>query len=138
MIWRPAISFDDYAKLNQAIEDFYGRGGRGMLKRIGRASFQYGVREQATLMGIAGATLKLMPKRQRIKFVLNSLGNALKKASPDTGFWVDDRDNKIAYSIRDCSIRAGRSGDKPVGHLFDRLDHRGCTEVQQVRKCRCS
>jgi len=97
-----------------AIED----GGRGMLKRIGRASFQYGVREQATLMGIAGVALKLMPKRQRIKSVLNSLGNALKKASPDTEFWVDDRDNKIAYCIRDCSMFAGCSDDKPVGHLL--------------------
>ena len=38
----PAVSFEDYAKLNQAIEEFYGRGGRGMLKRIGRASFQGG------------------------------------------------------------------------------------------------
>jgi predicted hydrocarbon binding protein len=114
----PAISFQDYAKLNQAIEDFYGRGGRGMLKRIGRASFQYGVSEQATLMGIAGVAMKLMPKRQRIKFVLNSLGNALKKASPGTEFWVDDRDDNIAYCIRDCSICAGRHADKPAGHLL--------------------
>lgn len=114
----PAISFEDYARLNQAIEDFYGRGGRGMLKRIGRASFQYGVREQPTLMGIAGVALKLMPKRQRIKFVLTNLGNALKKASPDTEFWVDDRDGKIAYCIRDCSMCAGRSSDKPEGHLL--------------------
>jgi hypothetical protein len=114
----PAISFDDYAKLNQAIEDFYGRGGRGMLKRIGRASFQYGVQEQPALMGIAGVALKLMPKRQRIKFVLNSLGNALKKASPGTEFWVDDRDETIAYCIRDCSICAGRREEKAVGHLL--------------------
>lgn len=64
----------------------------------------------------AGVALKLMPKHQRIKFVLNSLGNALKKASPDTEFWVDDRDNKITNCIRDCSICAGRSDDKPVGH----------------------
>jgi predicted hydrocarbon binding protein len=112
-----AISFEDYAKLNQAIEDFYGRGGRGMLKRIGRASFQYGIREQPALMGIAGVALKLMPKRQRIKFVLNSLGNALKKASPDTEFWVDDRD-EMAYCIRDCSMCEGRQADHPAGHLL--------------------
>jgi hypothetical protein len=114
----PAISFEDYAKLNQAIEDFYGRGGRGMLKRVGRASFQYGVNEQAALMGIAGVALKLMPKRQRIKFVLNSLGNTIKKSSPDTEFWVDDREDTIAYCIRDCSMCAGRTSDKPVGHLL--------------------
>jgi predicted hydrocarbon binding protein len=91
-----------------------------MLKRIGRASFQYGVQEQTTLMGIAGVALNLMPKRQRIKFVLNSLGNALKKPSPETEFWVDDRNNKIDYSIWDCSMCAGRIDDKPVGHLLIR------------------
>ena len=30
----PGIKTADYARLNQAIEDFYGRGGRGMLRRI--------------------------------------------------------------------------------------------------------
>jgi len=34
----PGIQALEYARLNQAIEEFYGRGGRGMLKRIGKAS----------------------------------------------------------------------------------------------------
>ena len=50
--------------------------------------------------------------------MLNSLGNALKKASPDTEFWVDDRGDTIAYCIRDCSMCAGRNAEKPVGHLL--------------------
>ncbi|MFN8403940.1 MAG: hypothetical protein U0V48_10350 [Anaerolineales bacterium] len=37
-------------KLNAAIEEFYGRGGRGMLKRIGKAS-NMPQREQAALPG---------------------------------------------------------------------------------------
>lgn len=114
----PAILFEDYARLNNAIEEFYGRGGPGMLKRIGRASFLYGLREQPTLMGLAGAALKLMPQRQRIKFVLTNLGNAIKKASPDTEFWIDDREENIAYCIRDCSMCAGRHTEKPAGHLL--------------------
>jgi hypothetical protein len=50
----PSIQASQYARLNQAIEDFYGRAGKGMLRRIGKASFQYGVREQAALLGVAG------------------------------------------------------------------------------------
>lgn len=114
----PAIRFEDYARLNKAIEEFYGRGGPGMLKRIGRASFHYGIREQPALMGLASTALKLMPQRQRIKFVLSSLGNAIKKASPDTEFWVDDRTENPAYCIRDCSMCAGRRAEKPAGHLL--------------------
>ena len=37
----PAIQTSDYARLNEVIEEFYGRGGRGMLRRIGKASFQH-------------------------------------------------------------------------------------------------
>jgi hypothetical protein len=78
----PAIKTSDYARLNEAIEEFYGRGGRGMLRRIGKASFQYAVREQAALLGLAGAALKLLPTKQRIKFILNATVNALKKSNP--------------------------------------------------------
>ncbi len=114
----PAISFADYARLNEAIEQFYGRGGRGMLKRIGRASFLYGVREQPALLGLAGVALKLMPKRQRVKFILNAIGSALKKTTPDSEFWVDDRDGAMAYCVRECSICANRNSEAPVGHLL--------------------
>ena len=113
----PAISFEDYARLNQVIGDYIGRASKGILMRIGRASFQYGVREQAALLGLAGTAIKLLPKRQRVRFILNAIGNALKKTSPDTEFWVDDRGG-MAYCVRDCSICEGRTSSEPVGHLL--------------------
>ena len=72
------VPSSEYAQLNAAIESFYGRSGRGILKRIGRASFQYGAREQAALMGLAGVALKLMPRRKKVTFILNSIGSAIK------------------------------------------------------------
>ena len=36
----PSIQTSQYARLNAAIEEFYGRGGPGMLKRIGKASYE--------------------------------------------------------------------------------------------------
>ena len=60
----PSIQAVQYAKLNEAIEQFYGRGGRGMLRRIGKASFQYAVREQAALLGLAGVALKILSAPQ--------------------------------------------------------------------------
>jgi len=92
----PAIQTSDYAHLNAVIEEFYGRGGRGMLRRIGKASFQYAVREQAALLGIAGAALKLLPTRQRIKFILNALVNALKKSNPQVEAWVEEVNDTFA------------------------------------------
>jgi len=114
----PSIQAAQYAKLNEAIEAFYGRGGRGMLRRIGKASFQYAVREQAALLGIAGVALKLLPEKQRIKFILNSMAGALKKSNPQVEAWVDDNGERIAYMESTCGVCSGRESDAPVCHLY--------------------
>ena len=114
----PGIKTVDYARFNEAIESFYGRGGKGMLRRIGKASFQYGVREQGALMGVAATALKLMPQKGRIKFVLNAMVNALKKTNPQVDAWVEDKDDKIAYCESTCAICLGRHSNQPVCHLY--------------------
>jgi predicted hydrocarbon binding protein len=114
----PGIKTTEYAKFNEAIETFYGRAGRGMLNRIGKASFQYGVREQGALMGVAGAALKLMSQKGRIKFVLNAMVNALKKTNPQVDAWVEEEGGKIAYCEKTCAICLGRHSDQPLCHLY--------------------
>ena len=115
---QPSINTSQYAQLNQAIEDFYGRGGRGMLRRIGKASFQYGVREQAALLGVAGAALKLLPEKQRIKFILNGMADALKKSNPEVNAWVDESGDKLAYVESTCAICHGRHSETAICYLY--------------------
>jgi predicted hydrocarbon binding protein len=114
----PSIKTSEYAGLLRAIEDFYGRASKGMLRRIGKASFQYGVREQAALLGIAGVALKILPEKQRIKFILNGLVNALKKSNPEVDAWVDDTGENIAYVEKTCAMCWGRQSDQPICHLY--------------------
>lgn len=114
----PSIKASQYAQLNQAIEDFYGRGGKGMLQRIGRASFQYGVREQAALLGIAGVALKLLPEKQRIKFILNGMADALKKTNPQVNIWLDEGGERIAYVESTCGVCNSRHSDHPICYLY--------------------
>lgn len=114
----PSIKSSEYAALVRAIEEFYGRASKGMLWRIGKASFQYGVREQAALLGIAGVALKLLPEKQRIKFILNGLANALKKSNPAVEAWVDEQGDTIAYIEKTCSVCWGRESDQPICHLY--------------------
>jgi predicted hydrocarbon binding protein len=114
----PGIQTTEYARFNEAIESFYGRGGKGMLRRIGKASFQYGIREQGALMGVAGAALKLMPQRGRIKFVLNAMVGALKKTNAQVDAWVEDDGVKLAYCESTCAICLGRHSGEPVCHLY--------------------
>jgi hypothetical protein len=114
----PSIKASQYSQLNQAIEDFYGRGGKGMLQRIGRASFQYGVREQAALLGIAGVALKLMPEKQRIKFILNGMADALKKSNPQVETLLDESNDKLAFIDSTCGVCNSRHSDRPICHLY--------------------
>jgi hypothetical protein len=114
----PSIQASQYARLNQAIEDFYGRAGKGMLRRIGKASFQYGVREQAALLGIAGVALKVLPEKQRIKFILNGMINALKKSNPQVEAWLDESGERIAYIESTCAICHSRQSETPICHLY--------------------
>jgi hypothetical protein len=114
----PAIQTSDYARLNEVIESFYGRGGRGMLRRIGTASFQYAVREQAALLGIAGVALKVLPARQRIKFILNAMVDALKKSNPQVEAWLDESGDSLAYCEATCAICHGRVSEEPICFLY--------------------
>ncbi len=114
----PGIEASQYARFNEAVEEFYGRGGRGILKRIGRASFQYAVSEQSALMGFAGIALKALPKKQRIKFVLNSMVDALKKSNPQVEAWAGEKNGKIIFVERTCAICNGRTSEKPICHLY--------------------
>src|SRR5512143_553728 len=115
---QPSIQASQYAKFNEAIEAFYGRGGKGILRRIGKASFQYGVREQSALLGIAGVALKLLPERQRIKFIFNGMADALKKSNPEVNAWVDESGDRLAYVESTCAICNGRHSADPICHLY--------------------
>ena len=114
----PSIPASQYAKLNQAIEDFYGRGGKGMLRRIGKASFQYGVKEQSALLGVAGMAIKLLPEKQKIKFILNGMADALKKTNAQVNAWVDDSGDHLAYCESTCAICHSRQSETPICYLY--------------------
>jgi hypothetical protein len=114
----PAIQASQYAKFNEAIEAFYGRGGKGILRRIGKASFQYGVREQAALLGVAGVALKLLPERQRIKFILNGMADALKKSNSEVNAWVDESGDRLAYIESTCAICHSRQSATSICYLY--------------------
>jgi bacteriochlorophyll 4-vinyl reductase len=114
----PAVKAADYARLNEAIETFYGRGGRGILQRIGKASFEYGLREQSALLGLAGIALKVLPAQQRIRLVLTNMASALKKINNQDHIEVEADGRQIAYIARTCSVCYGRQSPKPLCHLY--------------------
>jgi bacteriochlorophyll 4-vinyl reductase len=112
------VSTVDYAALNQAVEEFYGRAGKGMLQRIGRASFRYGVEEQATLMGVAGAAIKLMPQKTRIKFILTQMAKSLMDVNQDTSIEVQETPQGFVFADFTCGVCCCRKAEHPICHLY--------------------
>ncbi len=82
------VKFSDYGKAEQAVEEFYGpRGAKAMLQQVGRATFNYAMKEQPAVLGLAGAALKLMPLNTttKQKLLLEQLvGAALKLVNQPT------------------------------------------------------
>ncbi|MGF2075448.1 hypothetical protein, partial [Enterococcus casseliflavus] len=89
-------------------------GGKGILRRIGKASFQYGVREQSALLGVAGVALKLLPEKQRIKFILNAVADALKKSNPTVDARLDESGDALAYVETTCAICYDRHSETSI------------------------
>ena len=76
------VKFSEYGSVEQAVEEFYGaRGARAMLQRVGRATFNYGIKEQSGVLGLAGQALKAMPlpTSAKIKLLLEQMVAAVNK-----------------------------------------------------------
>ncbi len=92
------IKFSEYGAVEQAVEDFYGvRGARAMLLRVGRTTFNYGIKEQSAVLGLAGQTLKAMPlpTTTKMKLLLDQMVAAVNKTINQPATLTEDADSFI-------------------------------------------
>jgi bacteriochlorophyll 4-vinyl reductase len=108
----------EYAALNAAVQNFYGRAGKGMLQRIGRTTFRYGIEEQAALMGIVGVGLKVMPQRGRIKFILGQVAKALMDTNEEVCILIEETPEGQVFADYSCAICHTRQAEEPICHLY--------------------
>jgi bacteriochlorophyll 4-vinyl reductase len=113
------VATTEYATLNQAVEEFYGRAGKGMLRRIGRATFRYGVEEQATLMGIAGTALKLMPQKTRVKFILSQMAKSLMDVNDETEIEIQETPEGFVLTDYTCGVCCCRKAESAACFLYE-------------------
>jgi len=62
--------------------------------------------------------LKLLPEKQRIKFILNGMIDALKKTNPQIDARLDEGGERLAYIESTCAICHGRHADTPICYLY--------------------
>ena len=108
----------EYAQLNAAIEEFTGRAGKGMLQRIGRSSFRWGIQEQSAVMGLAGIALKALPNRLRKRAVLLAIRKGLMDAVEFGSVDVGEENGVLVFTDYACTICHTRHSETPICHLY--------------------
>jgi predicted hydrocarbon binding protein len=119
-------NFAEYGALQQAVEEFYGpRGARAMLLKIGRATFQFGLKDQPAILGLAGVALKALPEKTRMKLILEKMAKAASERINQPSQIVEEDD--AFYYIQDvCPCHWRPTHDKPccfvsVGALMEAM-----------------
>ena len=108
------VPFEDYATVVKAVEDFYGaRAARASLIRVGRATFQFALKEHPATLGLAGLALKMLPLNMQIKTVLNSVADAMSKQLYEKAHLEEQGDGWLLVK-EVCAPCYGRTAEKPL------------------------
>ncbi|MBM4423542.1 MAG: 4-vinyl reductase [Chloroflexi bacterium] len=112
-------SFGEYASLNAALLNFFGRAAKSMVLRIGRLSAKQGIEQQGAMFGIAALIAsKVLPFPAQVKLGLEAMRDGFVKVYGASGqkveIVVEDRGDRIAYLDYGCANCAGKQSDAPM------------------------
>jgi predicted hydrocarbon binding protein len=113
------VTFSEYGRAEQAIEDFYGsRGAKAMLLRVGRATFNYGMKEQSAVLGLAGQALKMMPLPMvnKMKLLLEQMVTAANKTVNQPTRLEEDADS-FTMIVDYCMCQFRPKHQSPCCHI---------------------
>jgi len=119
-------TFAEYGAAQQAVEDFYGpRGARAMLLKIGRATFQYALKDQPAILGLAGIALKALPEKTRMKLILDKMAKAAEDRITQPSH-IKEEEDAFYYIQDECPCHWRPEHDKPccyvsVGALMEAM-----------------
>jgi predicted hydrocarbon binding protein len=113
----PGFSFTTMTCLTEMLERAYGpHGGRGLSLRIGRACFNYGVRQYGTQLGLTEMAFRLLPLPAKLTAGATAFAELFNKFT-DQRVRVDHADGKIFWHIERCPLCWERKSPDAVCHL---------------------
>jgi predicted hydrocarbon binding protein len=109
--------FEDFGRLQQALEEMYGpRGARGLALRAGRAAFKYGIKEFGPVMGIGDLAFRLLPIGMKMKVGVEVFAEVFNKFSDQVVRLGEDESHYI-WIIERCPVCWGRHTTEPCCYL---------------------
>ena len=112
-----AFPFSTLSGMLGMMEQVYGpHGGRGLALRVGRACFNYGVRQYGAQMGLTEMAFRLLPLPAKLNAGAVAFAELFNQFT-DQKVRVEDSDGKIFWHIERCPLCWERHTTEPVCHL---------------------
>lgn len=109
--------FSTVSGLTEMMEQVYGpHGGRGLALRVGRACFNYGVRQYGIQMGLTEMAFRLLPLPAKLTAGAGAFAELFNKFT-DQKVRVEQEDGKLLWHIERCPLCWERHATEPVCHL---------------------
>ncbi len=113
----PAFAFSTVSNLTEMLEQAYGpHGGRGLALRIGRACFNYGVRQYSTQLGLTQMAFRLLPLPAKLHAGARAFAELFNNFT-DQRVRVEEEGRTILWHIERCPLCWERKAQDPVCHL---------------------
>ena len=113
----PAFAFSTVSNLTEMLEQAYGpHGGRGLALRIGRACFNYGVRQYSTQLGLTQMAFRLLPLPSKLHAGASAFAELFNNFT-DQRVRVEEDGGTILWHIERCPLCWERKAQDPVCHL---------------------
>jgi predicted hydrocarbon binding protein len=122
------LTMGQYADLNAAVLNFFGRAARSMTMRVGRVSARRAIDKQAKIFNIAAMlTLKVMPLNMQLKLGGSQMQEGFRKmwAAHGQQFLtrMEEAQDAWLYSQETCPQCAGKQATEPMCWLFNGTLH---------------
>lgn len=118
------VTFSDYASLNAGLLTFYGRAGRGIVKRVGRVSARKGYEHQSSTFNIATVlAAKALPPSTQIKMGITAMMSGFKIMGESAGHefkgTITDEGDHYNFILETDPLTAGKQSDSMMGWLME-------------------
>lgn len=114
---RQELALPGVAQVLMTLEQVYGtHAGRGLALRIGRACFQYGLREYGTASGITTTSFRLLPFPSKLSHFAAALAR-LFQSTTGHEVRVEERDGKLLWHMEHCPFCRDRQAEVPICSL---------------------
>ncbi len=112
-----AFPFNTLSSITDTLEHAYGpHGGRGLALRVGRACFNYGVRQYGTQLGLTEMAFRLLPLPMKVSAGARVFAELFNNFT-DQRVRVEEEHGKLLWHIDRCPLCWERKAQDPVCHL---------------------